>query len=219
MENETGKTISVLSYEHDHSRDPYTLEALGEEFEIDVPPENVLMAVCAHHQAVELQKNNVEVSIMTVGGAAESNAKILEKINEITDTDVPIIPNKESNSVASNLESLSKENGPFVIICQKFAKLRTYIHSKYHLGKGNFELKDWEAYTSKNEFSDFENKLVSELRTLNHVPLQRKLMEGVLTVLAYIDPKNGMTTAIAGLRKKLREENPEDNPFNKMGLS
>ncbi|MFA7628116.1 MAG: hypothetical protein WCY37_01705 [Candidatus Dojkabacteria bacterium] len=212
------REIAILSYEHDASREVYKLDVLGEDFEINVPPENVLMAICAHHEAQKLIEEGVEASILTVGGAAISNKRIIERMNEITNCEVPVEADNSSNSVASNIESLVKYENPFIIICQKFAKLRTYIHSKYHLGKGEFELKDWETYLDTNQLSDFENSLVRELNELKHIPLQRKLVEGVLTVLAYLDPEDGFTSCIALLRQKFREKNPKDNIFKKTGL-
>jgi hypothetical protein len=213
------REIAILSYEHDGSREGYHLDSLGEEFEINVPAENIYMAICAHHEARKLIDEGLEASILTVGGSAISNKRIVERINEITKSEVPVEADNSSNSVASNIQSLVKYENPFIIICQKFAKLRTYIHSNYHLGKGNFEIKDWETYIEENELSDFENRLIQELDTLKDVPLQRKMVEGVLTFLAYIDPKDGFTTAIAALRQKVRGKNPKENIFNKTGLS
>jgi hypothetical protein len=212
------REIAILSYEHDSSRETYHLDMLGEDFEINVPPENILMAVCAHHEAQELMKEGIEASILTVGGAAISNKRIVERINELTNSEIPVEADNSSNSVASNIGSLAEHENPFIIICQKFAKLRAYIHSKYHLGKENFEIKDWETYVDDNQLSDFEKNLVSELKELNHIPLQRKIVEGVLTFLAYLDPEDGFTSVIAALRQKLREEDPKDNFFNKSGL-
>ncbi len=212
------REIAILSYEHDASREAYSLEALGEDFEIDIPPENVLMALSAHHEARKLIEEGVEASILTIGGAAISNKRIVERINEITNCDIPVEADNSSNSVASNIQSLTEYDNPFIIICQKFSKLRTYIHSKYHLGEGKFEIKDWETYLENNEMGDFENSLVKELNQLKHIPLQRKLVEGILTALAYLDPENGFTTTIALLRQKFREKNPKDNFFNKAGL-
>ena len=210
--------IAILSYEHDASRGVYHLDVLGEDFEINVPPENVFMALCAHHEAQNLIEEGLEASILTVGGASISNKRIVERINEVTNSEVPVEADNSSNSVASNIESLTKYDNPFIIICQKFAKLRTYIHSNYHLGKNNFEIKDWETYINNNQLNDFENSLVEELSELKHIPLQRKMVEGVLTLLAYLDPKDGFTSLIALVRQKFRERNPKDNFFNKTGL-
>lgn len=213
------REIAILSYEHNASREPYSLETLGEDFEIDVPPENVLMALSAHHEARKLIEEGIGASILTVGGAAASNKRIVERINDITHCEVPVEADDSSYSLASNIESLKEYKNPFIIICQKFAKLRTYIHSKYHLGGGNFEVKDWETYLENHQMSNFENNLVEELSQIKHIPLQRKLVEGILTVLAYLDPKDGFTSTVALLRQKYREQNPKDNFFNKIGLS
>lgn len=213
------REIAILSYEHDGSREGYYLDTLGEDFEINVPPENIFMAICAHHEASKLIDEGLEASILTVGGSAVSNKRIVDRINEITNSDVPVEADNSSNSVASNIQSLVKYENPFIIICQKFAKLRTYIHSNYHLGKGEFEIKDWETYIEENELNDFENRLIQELDTLRSVPLQRKIAEGVLTLCAYLDPRDGLTTAIAALRQKVRGKDPKGNVFNKTGLS
>ena len=213
------REIAILSYEHDGSREGYYLESLGEEFEINVPPENVYMAICAHHEAKKLTEDGLEVSILTVGGSAISNKRIVDRLNEITETEIPVQADTSSNSVASNIESLTEYESPFIIICQKFAKLRAYIHSNCHLGKDKFELKDWETYIEENELSEFENSLIQELSSLRHIPVQRKIAEGVLTLFAYLDPKDGLTTTIAALRQKLRRKDPKDNIFNKSGLS
>lgn len=211
--------VAILSYEHDDSREPYYLETLGEDFEITVPPENVLMALCAHHQARQLKEQGVDASILTIGGCAVSNLKIIERINEITQTEISVIADSNSNSVASNIESLTEYDGEFIIMCQQFSRLRTYIHSKYYLKEDEFEIKPWESYVGENEFSDFERDLIGELNSLRHIPLQRKMGEGVLVALAYMNPKDGFTKQIALLRQKVRDEDSEGNIFNKLGLS
>ncbi|MFA5623393.1 MAG: hypothetical protein WC981_04145 [Candidatus Dojkabacteria bacterium] len=212
------REIAILGYEHDGSREVYHLESLGEDFEINVPPENIYMAICAHHEANKLIGEGLEASILTVGGSAISNKRIVDRLNEMTGTDVPVEVDISSNSIASNIKSLVKYEVPFLIICQKFAKLRTYIHSNYHLNKEEFEIKDWETYIEESELDSFEEGLIKELSTLRHVPLQRKMAEGVLTLLAYLDPEDGFTTKIASLRQKLRKGKPKDNFFNKTGL-
>lgn len=213
------REIAILGYEHDGSRELYHLDTLGEDFKINVPPENIYMAICAHHEAKRLIDEGLEASILTVGGSAISNKRILDRINDMTGTEVPVEADISSNSIASNIKSLVKYENPFIIICQKFAKVRTYIHSRYHLNKGEFEIKDWETYIEENELNDFEKELVQELSTLRHIPLQRKMAEGVLTLLAYLDPEDGFTTKIASLRQRLRKSKPKDNSFNKIGLS
>lgn len=211
--------IAILSYEHDGSREKYHLDTLGEDFEIDVAPENILMGICAHHIARDLIDEGLEASILTVGDSAKSNKRVVERINDMTGAYVPVEADTSSNSVASNIESLSKHDNPFIIICQKFARLRTYIHSNYHLEKERFEIQDWETYVEENEFNDFEKELIQELNTIRHIPLQRKIAEGVLTLLAYLDPEDGFTTKIAVLRQKVRGKKSKDNIFNKTGLS
>lgn len=213
------REIAILSYEHDGSREGYHLDSLGKEFEINVPAENVYMALCAHHEARKLIEEGIDASILTVGGCAVSNMRIIERINELSNFEVHVEADNSSNSIASNIESLVQYESPFIIICQKFARLRTYIHSHYHLGKGNFEVKDWETYIEENEMNDFESKLIQELDSLREVPIQRKMVEGVLTLLAYIDPKDGFTKSIASLRQRLRGKNPKENIFNRSGLS
>ena len=210
--------IAIMSYGHENATEGYTLESLGEDFELTVPPENVLMAVCAHHQAKELIDQGIDASILTVGGAAESNMNIVLKINELTETNVPVRADRGSNSVASNIQTLKSYENPFIIVCQKFAELRTYIHSKYHLGKENFKTLSWESYIEGTKFSTFESNLLEELKGMSSVPLQRKVVEGVLTALAIIDPKNGGTKFVASVRQHLREKNPEENVFRKTGL-
>lgn len=76
--------IAILSYEHDGSRERYHLDTLGEDFEIDVAPENILMGICAHHIARDLIDEGLETSILTVGGSTRSNKRVVEKINDIT---------------------------------------------------------------------------------------------------------------------------------------
>lgn len=213
------REIAILSYEHDASREVYKLDAFGEDFEINVPPENVLMAVCAHHEARKLIEEGFEASILTVGGAAISNKRIVERINEITNSEVPVEADNSSNSIASNIESISQHKTPFVIICQKFARLRTSIHANFHIGKDKYQIKDWETYVEENELNEFESRLIKELEILRDIPLQRKMVEGILTILAYIDPENGFTTQIALLRQKFRSKNPRENIFNKTGMS
>lgn len=211
--------IAILSYEHEGSRESYHLNTLGEDFEITVPPENILMGMCAHHQARTLIEDGIEASILTVGGCAISNKRVIEKLNEKSGFEVFVQADCESNSVASNIESLTKYENPFIIICQKFAQLRTTIHSKYHLKDRDFSISAWETYIQKNDLNGFETDLFKELKELRHIPLQRKVAEGVLTVLAYLDPKDGFTKRIALIRQKFREKDPEDNIFNKTGLS
>ena len=48
------REVAILSYEHDGSRERYHLDSLGEDFEINVPPENIYMAICAHHEVSKL---------------------------------------------------------------------------------------------------------------------------------------------------------------------
>jgi len=214
------KDITILSYEHEGSVEPYCLETLGEDFEINVPPENVLMALCAHHEARILGAQGVNVVIQTVGGCAESNTRIIEKLNEITESDIPVYPNTESNSTASNIESLKGYPFPFVVVCQNFAKSRANIHANYQLGKDSALLIGWEEYFKRGQFSEKEIGLISEVWQRCHVPIQRKLIEkGFLLPLAIIDPEHGGTTVISSLREKLRKKNPTKNIFNKTGLS
>ncbi len=213
------REIAILGYEHDGSREAYKLDSLGEEFEVKVPPENILMAVCAHHEARKLIEEGEDAFILTVGGAAISNKRIMERINEITGKEVPVEADNSSNSIASNIKSLAERENPFVIICQKFARLRASIHANFHLGENRYQMKDWETYIKENELSSFERVLIQELGTLRYIPLQRKMVEGVLTILAYIDPEDGFTTQIALLRQKIRGKDPKDNIFNKTGMS
>jgi hypothetical protein len=156
------RTIAVLSYGHENAVDAYTLESLGKEVELNVPPENVVMGVVAYNQAVEMQEEGLEPLIVTAGGCAESNKAIIERLNELNETEIKVEANTESNSVASNIKSLKEYTAPYTIICQKFAKLRTWIHSKYHLAEGNFNLLDFETSVRKDQFSKINAKILKE---------------------------------------------------------
>jgi hypothetical protein len=92
------ENIAIPSYTHENSVETYTLESIGEDFEISVPPENVLMAVCTHHLARELVEDGVDVMIITLGGAAKSNSQMIKKLNELTavsDTHPTLPTNRE----------------------------------------------------------------------------------------------------------------------------
>lgn len=217
MENET--KVAIPSYTHENSVEPYTVESLGGDFEISVPPENILMAVCAHHQARELIEDGVDVMIITLGGAAKSNSNTIEKLNELTDTEIPVLADTESNSLASNMRSLGKYEGNFFILCQEFSKTRTLIHSNYHLNDRGFTVKDWESYVDETEFTQFEADLIQELIDISDIPWTRELIERLLLIpLARLDPETGKTEYISFVRENIRGKKPEDNIFTKSGL-
>ena len=215
------ENIAVLSYGSEGDKSSYTLETLGDDFEIDVSVENIAMALCAHHKAVEILNENPEASvkIITVGGCAESNKRIIERINEITSQAIEVEANINSESTATNIESIEEYRSPFIIFCQKFAKLRVKTHSKYHLKGYQYSVLDWETYSEEANFSDIEKRILSEVMENHRIPLSRKLVEGILVVFALIDPKSGLTGRISKARKKARDDDPEGNIFNKAGLS
>lgn len=215
---ENNEKVALPSYTHDGSVERYTTRSLGEDFEISVPPENVLMAVCAHHRAKELIEDGVDAIIITLGGAARSNSEVIVKLNELTDTEIPVIADTESNSLASNMKSLSKYEGTFFILCQDFAKTRTLIHSNYHLNDRNFMVKDWESYVNETEFTEFEASLIQELIDISGIPWTRKLIEKALLIpLARLDPATGKTKNISGKREQARNKNQEKNIFTITG--
>lgn len=217
MEKET--KVTVPSYTHEGSVSPYCLEPLGEDFEISVRPENIIMGVCALHKAEELENEGIQTTIITLGGAANANKRILERLNDIKDTEIPIISSSESNSIASNISSLSNFDGPFVIFCQDFTKTRISIHSEYYLKEKDYKITDWESYIENTKFSDFEADLLEELISMSDIPYIRKLIEKALLVpLARLDPKNGGVKGLSSIRERVREEEPEENFFTKSGL-
>jgi ribose 5-phosphate isomerase RpiB len=217
MRNET--EIAIPSYTHEDSVEAYTVESLDSDFEITVPPENIILAVCAHHKAQEIIENGLDASIITLGGAAESNKKILEKLNDIKNIEIPIVSNTESNSLASNISSLSEYEEPFIIFCQGFTKTRTLIHTNYYLEKNEYEVIDWETYVESTGFSEFEADVLEEVISISGVPNVRKFLEKALLVpLARIDPKHGGVKFLTGVRELAREKNPDKNIFTKGGL-
>ena len=145
MEEEITNKVEMgfPGYTHPGSVAPYTLEDLGSNFEIYLPPENLIMAICIRHEALRLMTEGYQVEIVTLGGAAEENMKIIKRMNELTQEEIPVVANTLSNSLASNISSLADEeyNGcSFVIFCQEFTKKRTKRHAEYHLAGRDYEL-------------------------------------------------------------------------------
>ena len=221
MENEKNTTnVGVLSYTHEHSVESYTINSLGEDFEVDIPPQNVLMCVCAYNIARTQKEIGSEGRIITVGGTAKTNKRILERMNSITGDDIEIISLEESNSIGTNISSLSKIPGDIIILSQEFAKWRTKRHSQHYFKNNNFQVKAWEEFISENDvldFSKFEWSVIEEIAPILKVPYNRTVVELGLIGLALVNPSGSIIQIIANKRETKRKENWKTNIFTKTG--
>jgi hypothetical protein len=218
MEDETN--IAVPSYKHEHAVQSYKIESLGDDFEIDIPPQNVLMCVCAFNIARREREEDNDVAIVTTGGTAQSNQKILKRMNEISGEEIRVITTEKSNSIATNISSLNKLRGRFVILSQEFAKGRTSNHSGHFLRNREFNIRAWEKYIVDTEdeiFSNFEWDIIKEVAPLLNVPYSRTIIELGLRGLAFIDPSGSLIQRIANRREEERKRKPKKNIFTKTG--
>jgi hypothetical protein len=218
MEEE--KFVAVSSYKHEQSVPSYNVNSLGEDFEVDIPPQNVLMCVCAYNIARTQREIDGQGRIITVGGTAKTNKKILERMNSITGDDIEVISLKESNSIGTNISSLSKIPGDTIILSQEFAKWRTKRHSQHYFKNNNFQVKAWEEFISENDvvdFSKFEWSVIEEMAPMLEVPYNRTVVELGLMGLALVNPSGRIIQGVANIREKLRKKKPKKNIFTKTG--
>jgi hypothetical protein len=215
--------VVALSYTHEHSVDSYVINSLGEDFEVDIPPQNVLMCVCAYNIARTQKEIGGVGRIITVGGTAKTNKKILERMNSITGDDIEIISLDKSNSIGTNISSLSKIPGYSIILSQEFAKQRTYRHSKHYFDNEDFTVKAWEEHIDYDEekeeikFSELEKAIIGEVADKLKVPYNRTIVELGLMGLALVNPSGSMIQWVANIREKLRKKKPKKNIFTETG--
>jgi hypothetical protein len=181
------------------------------------------MCVCAYNIARTQKEIGGVGRIITVGGTAKTNKKILERMNSITGDDIEIISLDKSNSIGTNISSLSKIPGYSIILSQEFAKQRTYRHSKHYFDNEDFTVKAWEEHIDYDEekeeikFSELEKAIIGEVADKLKVPYNRTIVELGLMGLALVNPSGSMIQWVANIREKLRKKKPKKNIFTETG--